>query len=168
MPERLKQSYQVALEFWSSRSLRERKLIAAMAALIVCSLIITAFILPALHGREQLRKKIPLLYAQASQIQALSEQLENYAASSKVTVARMSGNDFEAALQMHGLKPRSLNLTDNYVQVQLSDVALSDVIAWLADMQQRARITVSEANIVALAQPGRADAKIILQQYLAQ
>ncbi len=151
-------------EFWSVRDARERKMIVVSAVVIASSLIYVSLIAPALTGREQLRKKLPMLREQVVQMQALSKEVVSYGEKTPPTVAAMSQSSIEAALAHSGLKPKNLTVTGDFAQVQLNDVSFSSTMGWLNEMQKAVLASVTEVTITALAQPDRVDAKITLQQ----
>ncbi len=155
-------------EFWSVRDGRERKILAIAAMLVALSLIYILLIAPTVTGRELLRKNLPTLREQAVQMQALAKEASNYAERTPPTVTALSQSNVEAALARSGLKPKSLTVTGEFAQVQLTDVSFSSIIVWLSDLQKIALASVSEVTITALTQPDKVDAKITLQQHRNQ
>ncbi len=151
-------------EFWSARDVRERKMLILAAIVVALVLIYAALIAPALTGREHLHKKLPVLREQVVQMQALSKEVASYGEQTLPVVAPLSKHAVESALIRHGLKAQSLAVTGDFAQIQLNDVSFLSTLNWLHDLQKTTRVTVSEANITALAQPDKADAKITLQQ----
>lgn len=152
-------------EFWSVRDARERKMLTIAAVVVALSLIYALLISPALTGRELLRKKLPALREQAVQMQALSKEVGSYGEPTLPTVTTMSQASITAALSRLNLKPQNVTVTGDFAQVQLVEVSFANTLDWLKDMQKTALISVSEANITALAQPDKVDVKITLQQH---
>ncbi len=155
-------------EFWSVRDARERKMLTIAAVVVALSLIYALLISPALTGRELLRKKLPALREQVVQMQALSKEVASYGEHTPTLVSPMSQTSISAALSRLNLKPQSVTVTGDFAQVQLIDVSFANTLDWLKDMQKTTLISVSEANITALAQPDKVDVKITLQQHRNQ
>lgn len=151
-------------EFWTIRDARERAMLSAAAAVVTFGLIYAMLIAPAMTGREQLNKDLPLLRQQVAQLQALAKQAEAFSGKPAPAAAAISREDIEAALARNGLKPQSVMSTGNYAKVQLAAVSFAGTLSWLEDMQKAALLYVVEAEIVALAQPGLVDATLTLRQ----
>lgn len=168
LPNLLNQSKQSFSEFWSVRDARERTMLATAAVVVAISLVYALLIAPALTGRELLRKKLPLLREQVVQLQALSKEVVSYVEQSPPTVATMSKEAIETALSRTGLKPKSVTLSGDFAQIQLAEVSFASTLDWLKEMQKTALVSVVEANIIALTQADKVDAKITLQQHRNQ
>jgi general secretion pathway protein M len=164
----LNQSKQSFSEFWSLRDARERNMLATAAVVVALSMVYALLISPALTGRELLRKKLPLLREQVVQLQALSKEVASYAEQSPPTVVTMSKEAIETALSRKGLKPKSVTLSGDFAQIQLAEVSFASTLDWLKEMQKTALVSVVEANIIALTQADKVDAKITLQQHRNQ
>ncbi len=160
----LNQSRQSFSEFWSVRNARERAMLAAAAAVVVCALIYALLIDPAMNGREQLTKNLPELRQQAAQLQAMSAEAAALSAKSGPPMAAISKEGIDAALARKGLKAQSVVLAGDTVKVQLASASFAGMLGWLDDMQQTSGISVTEANIVALAQADTVDATLTLRQ----
>lgn len=161
----LNQSKQSFSEFWAVRDARERKLLAMAAAAIAFGLVYTSLIGPALTGRDQLNKNLPVLRQQVAQLQALSKQSVALSEIPAPTVAAISKENIEAALARKGLKPQSVTLVGDLAKVQLASASFAGTLDWLDDMQKTARLSVVDANIVALAQPDMVNVTLTLRQF---
>jgi general secretion pathway protein M len=160
----LNQSRQSFSEFWAVRDARERAMLTAAAAVAVSGLLYALLIAPALSGREQLNKNLPLLRQQVAQMQALSKEAAALSGKSASPLIAMSKENIEAALARNGLKPQSVILTGDYAKVQLAAVSFAGTLAWLDDMQKNALLSVVDANIVALAQADLVDVTLTLRK----
>ncbi len=160
----LKLSRQSLSEFWAVRDARERAMLATAAVVIAFGMIYALLIDPALTGRNQLNKNLPVLRQQAAQLQALSKEAAALSGKPAPPVAVMSKESIEAALSHKGLKPQSVILTGDLAKVQLVAVSFSSTLNWLDEMQKTAQLSVADANIVALAQPGMVDVTLTLRQ----
>jgi len=160
----LKLAYQSFSEYWARRDGRERSMLTAAAVVMVFALIYALLIAPALSGRQQLSKDLPLLRQQVAQMQALSKQAEALSGMPVTAVAAMTRENIEASLVRHGLKLQSLLFTGDYAKVQLGSVPFSGMLPWLEEMQKSARISVVDASIAALDQPDLVDATLTLRQ----
>lgn len=160
----LDRSRQSFSEFWAVRDARERAMLSAAAAVVSFGLIYALLIAPALTGREQLNRNLPLLRQQVAQLQALAKQAEALSGKPATAVAALSRENIEAALARSGLKPQSLISTGDYAKVQLAAVSFAGTLSWLNDMQKTALLYVVDANIVALAQADMVDVTLTLRQ----
>ena len=151
-------------EFWGMRDVRERAMLSAAAAVVMFGLIYALLIDPALTGREQLNKNLPLLRQQVAQLQALAKEAEALSGKPAPAVAVLSRESIEAALARSGLKPQNVISTGDYAKVQLASASFAGTLSWLDDMQKTALLYVVDADIVALAQADRVDATLTLRQ----
>lgn len=160
----LNQSGQSFSEFWAARNARERAMLAAATIVVALGLIYALLIAPALTGREQLSKNMPVLRQQVAQMQALSKEVKALSGISAPPIPAMSKESIEAALARKGLKPQSVILTGDLAKVQLAAVSFAGTLSWLDDMQKNALLSVTDANIIALAQADIADVTLTLRQ----
>jgi len=155
---------QSATAFWAMRDARERRMLLIAASVIIAALYYLLLIAPALAGRESVKRELPLLHDQVAQLQALSGEARALDGLTPADVAAMSKETLTAALTAHGLKAQSVNMLGETAQVQLNGVSFSNVLACLDELQQKARISVSEAKITSRAQGDQIDAALILHQ----
>lgn len=158
------QSRQSFSEFWAARDARERAMLAAAAIVVALYLIYALLAAPALTGREQLSKNMPVLRQQVAQMQALSKEVTALSGISAPPIPAMSKESIEAALARKGLKPQSVILTGDFAKVQLAAVSFAGTLSWLDDMQKNVLLSVTDANIVALAQSDLVDVTLTLRQ----
>lgn len=151
-------------EFWSARNARERTMLAVAALAVTFGLAYAVLIGPALSGREQLNKDLPVLRQQVAQMRALSNQAALLASKPAVQPVAMSRDSIEAALARNGLKAQNVLLNGDFAKVQLSSVSFANVLYWLDDMQKTSMLSVTDANIVTLTQPDTVNATITLRQ----
>lgn len=161
----LNQAKQSSSEFWAVRDARERSMLTAAAVVVTLSLTYAMLIAPALAGREQLGKNLPLLRQQVAQLQALSKEAAALSGkSAPAGMAAMTQESIEAALGRRGLKPQNVILTGDLAKVQLASVSFPDTLGWLADMKNTTLLSVVDANIVALPSPDMVDVTLTLRQ----
>lgn len=160
----LNQSRQSFSEFWAVRDARERAMLAVAVLVVTVGLAYALLIDPALSGRDQLNKNLPVLRQQVAQMQALSKEAAALSGKSASPLIAMSKENIEAALARNGLKPQSVMLTGDFAKVQLSAVSFAGTLNWLDDMQKTALLSVVDANIVVLAQPDMVNATFTLRQ----
>lgn len=161
----LDQSRQSLAEFWIARDARERAMFAVAAVAVALSLFYALLIDPALTGRGQLNKNLPELRRQVAQLQELAKEAATFSGKSAPPATATSEESIKTALVRKSLKPQSVLLTGDLVKVQLAAVSFSGTLAWLDDMQKFARLSVVDANIVALAQPDTVNATFTLRQF---
>ena len=160
----LNQSRQSFSEFWAVRDARERAMLAVAALVVTFGLAYALLIDPALSGRDQLNKNLPVLRQQVAQMQALSKEAAALSGKSAAPLIAMSKENIEAALARNGLKPQSVILTGDFAKVQLAAVSFAGTLNWLDDLQKTALLSVIDANIVALPQPDMVNATFTLRQ----
>lgn len=158
------QSGQSLAKFWAARDARAHTLISAVAVAVALGLYYALLISPALTGRAQLNKNLPELRQQVAQLRALAQDAAAFSGQSAPPPAAISEESIKAALAHKGLKPQSVALDGGLVKVQFTDASFAATLEWLGDMQKTVRLSVVEANIVALAQPDRVNAALTLRQ----
>jgi general secretion pathway protein M len=150
-------------EFWAARATRERTMLAVATLVVTFALFYILLIDPALTGRQRLNQNLPVQRQQVAQMQAMAKEASALAGKSAAPQIVLSKENIEAALARNGLKPQSVMLTGDFAKVQLAAVSFSGTMNWLDDMRRTALVSVSDAAIVALAQPGMVDATITLR-----
>ncbi len=158
------QSRQTFSEFWAGRDARERAMLGMAALVAIFGLIYALLVDPALSGRARLSKDLPLLRLQVAQMQALANQAAALSSQPSSPLPPLSKQDIETALAQYGLKPQNVLPTGDSVKVLLANSSFTGIIAWLDQMQKSARISVVDADIVALPQPDMANASFTLRQ----
>jgi general secretion pathway protein M len=165
MTGRLTEVTQPLSAFWSARNAREQTLLSVAMIVIVFGLVYLLLIDPALSGRAQLSKNLPVLRQQVAELQAMSKEASGLAAKGAAPVAPISRDSLEASLVRKGMKPQNIALTgDDVVRVQLAAVPFAGVIDWLDEMQRTAALSTVEANVVALPEAGQVNATLTLRQ----
>lgn len=157
-------SRQSFLRFWAALGARERTMLIAAAAVITLGLSYALLIDPAIAGREQMRINLPLLRQQVAQLQALSKEAEALSKKSALPVTAISREYVTATLSRNKLQPQNIMLSGNQVELQLTSASFADILIWLAESQKNARLVLIDANIVALAQADKVNAKLTLRQ----
>ena len=142
-----------AANFWSERSVRERKQLLLMACVILLALLYLVLIAPALSGRAQLRKSLPELRQKSADMQQLLRESAALSATILPPPTLLSKDSIDITLAAHGLKAQSIIVTEDVVRLQLNAASFAALVDWLADVQRSARLSVIDASIVA--QPTR-------------
>ena len=151
-------------EFWAARNARERLMLTTATAVVMLSLIYALLIAPAVTGRAQANKNLPLLRQQVAQMQALAKEAATLAALPVLPAPALSREFIAASLTRKGLQAQSVMLSGAQIEVQLSSASFAATLAWLDEMQRSARLAVVEANFVALDLPDMVNAKLTLRQ----
>jgi hypothetical protein len=113
----LNQSTLLFSEFWAARDARERSMLAVAALVVTFALAYAVLINPALGGREQLNKSLPVLRQQVAQMQTLSKQAAALSAKPVAPPIPMSRENIEAALARNGMKAQSVILSGDFAKV---------------------------------------------------
>jgi general secretion pathway protein M len=160
----LNQSKQSFAAFWAARDSRERTMLSAAALVVIFGLAYALLIAPALSGRDQLNKSLPMLRQQAAQMQVMAKEAESLSVKPAVSLIAFSKENIEAALVSNGLKPQSVLMTGDFAKVQLNAASFAGTLNWLDDMQKTSLLSVVDANIVALDKPDMVNATFTLRQ----
>lgn len=150
--------------FWEARNRRERNMLIAASVVVVIGLFYALFIDPAVSGRENLQKRLPVLRQQAAELQALAKDTATLSAKASASVPAVTRETLEASLTARGMKPQNVAMTGELAKVQLASVSFAGTMGWLDEMQRSARLTVVDANVEALAQPDTVNATFTLRQ----
>jgi general secretion pathway protein M len=153
-----------ATAYWLGRTEQERKYLTAGGAVVLLALLYSVLIDPALTGRAQLKRALPELRQQASQMQALAAEANALAAEPKAQVTPMTREALAASLTARGLSPQSLTMTGEYAKLQLSGVSFANVMAWLDAQRRENRVMLQDGAFTALNTPGQVDASLTLRQ----
>jgi general secretion pathway protein M len=159
----LGQFRQTLAEFWALRDQRERLMLAFALLVATGGLVYIALINPALTGRDQLNKNLPLLRQQVAEMQALSKQAALLSGKPAMPALAMSRENIEASLARNGLKSQSVTLTGGYAKVQLVAVSFSSALNWLDEIQRSEQRSVVDANVVVQIQPDKVNATFTLR-----
>lgn len=152
------------VSFWQARSDQERRLLRIGGLVGGAALFYALLIAPAVDGRAQLQKDLPLLRQEAAEIEALALQAGALAQQAPAPAPPMSKDSLTAALAARGLSAASIGMTGEYAKLQLKGVPFATLVAWLDAMRREARIAVQDASIAALPTAGLVDASITLHQ----
>lgn len=151
-------------EFWAARNARERAMLMGAAGVVTLGLAYVLLIGPALAGRDQLNKNLPVLRQQVAHLQALAKEAAVLSENPTAPLLATSKENIEAALARNGLKAQSVMLNGDVVKIQLAAVSFAGTLNWLDEMQKTALLSVVDANIVALTQADTVNAIITLRK----
>ena len=151
-------------EFWLARNARERRILSAGTVVVLCALVYSLLIDPAISGRDRLHKELPELRQQVAQLQAMAREAASLAGQPASAIPSLSREDIEAAMTRNGLKPQSLTLAGGVAQIKLASASFSDTMTWLDEIQKSQRLAVTEADLISLSEPDRIDATFTLRQ----
>lgn len=132
-------------QFWEARQPRERSYLLAGAIAVLAGLIYMLTIDPALTGRDQLRKSLPLAHQQAAQMQQMAQEMA--AIPNPENRHEVNRDMVEAALSSNGLKAQMLSVNDGIVRAQFSAVSMAGLQGWLLEMQRAGGMFVEEIKI---------------------
>ncbi|HEY5799078.1 MAG TPA: type II secretion system protein GspM [Burkholderiaceae bacterium] len=149
--------------FWEARTRDERKYLAAGFAVVLLALMYLLLIEPAINGRAQLEKRLPVLHQQNAQMQALAMEAAALSGAGSAAPVPVSRDALEQSMKRHGVTAQSIALMGDFATVQLNGVQFAKVVAWLDESQRASRVTVQDANIVAAGAPGNVNATLTLR-----
>lgn len=148
-PGRLSEMRATAVLFWAARNRRERILLALGFAVVLFGLLYLLLMAPALQGRSQLHKNLPVMRQQAAQLQVLAKQAAALPAATAPAAAGISKESIEAALQKNGLQAQSVVWSGDFARLQFAAVPFGALLDALQALQKTMRLTVVEASVTA-------------------
>ena len=151
----------LARERWQSWTVRERRMVAAMAAVIVLALTWALAIDPAWTTRDRLSRDLPRLRAQAAELSALLATVQGGASTQAARQGSLEAS-LQAVLQASGLRALTQPQASGAVRVQFEGVAYAELASWLdrAVRELGVRVESAKANAVG----GRVNAELVLTQ----
>jgi general secretion pathway protein M len=153
--------------FWNERNQRERRMLLAALTVVVLGLIYALLIDPAISGRDDLEKRLPVLRQQAAEVQVLAKQASAAGSGATATAAApapLTRESLETSLSRKGLKAQNLSVTGELARLQLNDASFAATVEWLAEMQRSVRLAVVDAKIEGQAQADTVNASFTLRQ----
>lgn len=150
-------------KFWRERTAREQGLLLSTTAMLALAVIYFALINPALDGRRYWQQVLPQLRADRAQMQSLAKQLGNAPPSPIAVSPKADRATLERSLADAGIKPASLEVSDELVRLRWTDVSFSALTNWLLRMQREQAWSVAEASVNAKESVDRVDATVALR-----
>ncbi len=152
--------------FWTSRSPRDRAILAALAAVVAAGLVLAFAWLPLERGRDRLAAALPDLRAsvaemraQAGQVQALRAAPVRAQAAGGATLSTLVSSG-ELARDLAGAR---LAMADaRRVRLTADDASWTRLAEWIARAQAAHGLVVEEATVEALPAAGRVRASLVL------
>ena len=148
-------------QFWEDRAERERQYLTVAALFVVLALIYLIGIEPALTGREELKRALPVLRQQSAQMHQMAQELA--AIPSAENRHEVTRELIESALTGNALKAQTLSVNDGTVRAQFAGVALSGLQGWLLELQKSSGLFVQEIKITGQ-EGGLVSANLTLRQ----
>ncbi len=154
------------MPLWRERTLRERAVLAALAALLLVLLGYGLLWQPASNNIGQLQQELPLLRSELARMQAMAGELA--ASRSRTAVAVPVGADLQAALQQSlqemGLSGQKLaTRTDGRITLEWHDAPFSRMADWLDQARQKWRVRMVEGHVERTTHPGDVNARLVLR-----
>lgn len=150
-------------QFWRERTAREQGLLLTAAATLALGMIYFLLIDPALDGRQQWQKLLPQLRADRAHMESLAKQLSKAPVPSKAVTAKADRVALERSLADAGIKPVSLEVSDELVRLRGTDLSFSALTNWLVRMQREQALSIAEVNVTAKESIDRVDATVVLR-----
>jgi len=147
-------------KFWRERSLREQRLLLVTITVASLAGIFLCLIEPALADRQYWQQTLPQLRTEHAQMRSLAEQLGKTPPSTVTDIPRADRQSIERSLVDAGIKPTSIQITDQQLNAEWIDISFSALIQWLQDTQRERAWLVAEATVTAKEAIDRVDAKI--------
>lgn len=151
-------------DFWAGRNGRERMMITVALGFLLLALFYLLLVEPAVEGRDQMRKTLPNLRQQVAQMQAMARDVGSTPTTQAAPVEPVTRESMEASLARAGLKPQTVSVTGEIIRVQLNGASFASLSAWIEQAGKTMNISVTEASIVAQAQPDTVNATLTLRQ----
>ncbi|MBI1835507.1 MAG: type II secretion system protein M [Burkholderiales bacterium] len=149
---------------WDKREPRERRILMVVGLLVLLSAVYLMGIAPAQSHIRSLQQATPQLKQQAAMMTAMAEQYGFVSKALHDAVPPITRETIESTLARRNIKTQSLIVSGDVVRFQVNAVAYSSMMEWLLEMQKAARLTVDEAKLVALTDPGQVSIVLTLRQ----
>lgn len=166
--DRLRGPQQALASFWEQREPRERLILSVGILAVMLALLYLLLIEPALNGRAQLEKNLPVLRQQAASFQAQAREAASLAGKGMPNVPATTNARLEASLTGRGLRAQNISVTPDLIRLQLSSASFAELLAWLNEMQKSSRLSVVESNVVAQEAIDTVNATLTLRQQKAE
>ncbi len=153
-----------ALAYWQQRNARERRMLIISFLVVAAAIVYSLLIDPALSGRADLQKQIPQLRQQVAEMAVLSKQSAQLNTAMAENIPAITRETLETSLARWSAKAQTLAVSDDIVRVQLPSIAYSGLMEWLLEMQKSARLSVDEARVTSLPEPGMVSVSLTLRQ----
>ncbi|ARP84159.1 hypothetical protein CAL12_27335 [Bordetella genomosp. 8] len=138
--------------YWTRLSARERRLVRALACVIVAALLFLLALRPALRDIAQWQDELPLLRTQAAAIDALVQEAQ---ALKREQGRRIAANDMEDALRASlargglGTTPQVGKLEDGKRwRIAVEGVAAAVLFDWLAHAPAQLHLRVTQVQLL--------------------
>ncbi len=154
------------IPLWRERTLRERAVLGALAALILALVGYGLFWQPASDNIGRLQQELPLMRSELARMQAMAAELA--ASRSHTAAAVPAGTDLPAALQRSlqemGLSAQKLTTRpDGRIVLEWRDAPFSRMADWLDQARQKWRVRVVEGHMERALHPGDINAHLVLR-----
>ncbi len=151
---------------WNAFSNQEKRILIALASLVVCMIFYAFVWQPVQHGRERFAKSIPdketkllLMKAQAADVETLRNQYKSLGASAEALKAAIA-----VSAKHHGLVPiyedasENKNLIKNdkiQLALTLTQVSFNTWIKWVESLQSKNHVRIQFCRISPASLPGQ-------------
>jgi general secretion pathway protein M len=152
---------------WNKREPKERRILAALALVVLVSLIFLIGVFPARQNIDKLEKDLPRLKQQAAEMSALAGQYAQMAQAMAENIPPITRELVESTLSRRNIKTQTISVTNEIVRVQINSVAYSNLMEWLLEVQKVARLSVEEVKLTTASEQGQVTAVLTLRQQRA-
>ncbi|UCG99161.1 MAG: type II secretion system protein M [Burkholderiales bacterium] len=152
--------------FWSQRAPRERLILGAAGAVLLCAAIFLLLIEPAAVGIPRLQRGLPAMRTQAEQLDRLLAEVNSLKAKPQAAVlpAAEAREALERSLAAAGLKAsRIVPVGEGALQITFADVPYAAWSTWLAGAERELGAKASVVMTRATGTPGAADIEVSLR-----
>ncbi|MDE2259149.1 MAG: type II secretion system protein M [Betaproteobacteria bacterium] len=157
---------QAIVSLWRARSLRERAVLGALAALLLALVVYGLFWQPAMENIGRLQQELPLMRSELARLQAMAAELN--VSRKRTAVAVPAGAELETALRQSlrdmGLPTQKFETRpDGRIMLEWHDAPFSTMADWLDQVRQKWRVSVVEAHVERALHPGDVNAHLVLR-----
>lgn len=153
------------LQYWRSRSARDRQIIATIAAVVIVALLYAYLWLPMNEARARLRAELPKLRSAAEQMELQAREIQQLKAM-PVPVASGAAQDvIVRAAERAGMKgdlTQVTSLSTERIQVTLNAVSFDRWIDWSRALASESALRIESAQVSASGEPGMVKVQAVL------
>jgi type II secretory pathway component PulM len=139
---------------WHERPLGEKRILMVLAVSMVCVLFYLMVFDPMVTWREQEQKKLSVKNRTHTQVVRLVNRFQQQQSSSDEEIEGLA-SVIDKSLQANGLAMRGFQPGQkNDARLRLSNVAYTDLVQWLYDVEYQYKLIVEELSISQAKNPG--------------
>jgi general secretion pathway protein M len=153
------------LQYWQSRSARDRQVIAAISALVLVAVLYAYLWLPMNEARARLRAELPKLRGGAEQMELQAREVQQLKAMPAPVASGAAQDVIVKAAERAGMKgdlTQVTSLSTERIQITLNAVSFDRWIDWSRALAGESALRIESAQVSATGDPGMVKVQAVL------